>query len=80
MTRVHTKAFKSGNSVAVRLPRAMGVREGDELVLERQVDGVSIRAVAKGSMAQLVDTLRNMPNPPDGWTRLPADIPERETW
>lgn len=34
----HTKAFKSGNSVAVRLPKALGVEAGTELVV-RDEDG-----------------------------------------
>lgn len=27
------KVFKSGNSVALRLPKALGLKEGDEMVL-----------------------------------------------
>jgi antitoxin VapB len=34
-----TKVFKSGNSVAVRLPKALGLAEGDELVIVPHTDG-----------------------------------------
>lgn len=34
-----TKAFKSGNSVALRLPKAMGFVEGDEVVVVPHTDG-----------------------------------------
>lgn len=34
-----TKAFKSGNSVALRLPKAMGFVEGDEVVVVSHSDG-----------------------------------------
>ena len=34
-----TKCFKSGNSVAVRLPKGLGVVEGDELVIVPHAGG-----------------------------------------
>lgn len=34
-----TKTFKSGNSVALRLPKALGLAEGDEVVIVRHEDG-----------------------------------------
>ncbi|MCU6453466.1 AbrB/MazE/SpoVT family DNA-binding domain-containing protein [Sphingomonas sp. A2-49] len=30
------KVFKSGNSVALRLPKALGLKEGDEMVLREE--------------------------------------------
>ncbi len=30
------KVFKSGNSVALRLPKALGIKEGTEMVLREQ--------------------------------------------
>ena len=40
MTREwRTKTFKSGNSVAVRLPKAIGFKEGDDVVLVHHADG-----------------------------------------
>lgn len=34
-----TKTFKSGNSVALRLPKGMGFAEGDEVVIVPHSDG-----------------------------------------
>ena len=34
-----TKTFKSGNSVALRLPKAIGIVEGDEVVVVPHDDG-----------------------------------------
>lgn len=34
-----TKAFKSGNSVALRLPKALGFAEGDDVVVVPHSDG-----------------------------------------
>lgn len=33
------KTFKSGNSVAMRLPKALGIEEGDEVVIVPHADG-----------------------------------------
>lgn len=33
------KIFKSGNSVALRLPKALGITEGDEIVIVPHADG-----------------------------------------
>jgi antitoxin VapB len=30
------KVFKSGNSVALRLPKALGLRDGDEMILREE--------------------------------------------
>lgn len=34
-----TKAFKSGNSVALRLPKSLGLVEGDEIVICPHANG-----------------------------------------
>ena len=39
MTEFRTKTFKSGNSVALRLPKALGLKEGDEVTLVPHADG-----------------------------------------
>jgi antitoxin VapB len=38
-TRLRTRTFKSGNSVALRLPKALGLREGDEVQIVGHADG-----------------------------------------
>lgn len=39
MTEFVTKTFKSGNSVALRLPKALGLSEGDEVTIVPHRDG-----------------------------------------
>ena len=40
---VKTNAFKSGNSVAVRLPKTLGIKEGDVLLIKRNGSWIEIR-------------------------------------
>lgn len=40
---IQTRAFKSGNSVAVRLPKDFGIKPGDALQLRHNGVGVDIR-------------------------------------
>lgn len=39
MASYRTKTFKSGNSIAVRLPKALGLKEGDDVTLVPHADG-----------------------------------------
>ena len=39
MTELTTRTFKSGNSVALRLPKALGLCEGDEVTIVPHADG-----------------------------------------
>lgn len=83
MTTLSARAFKSGNSVAVRLPRALGVRpderfeverRGAELVLRKVVDVEAVRA----NMRRLCEDLMAIGPSPDGvQEREPLDWPDR---
>jgi antitoxin VapB len=42
MSTARTKAFRSGNSIAVRLPKEVAFEDGTELVVERSGDIVTI--------------------------------------
>ncbi len=58
----NTRTFKSGNSVAVRLPKGFGIAAGAEVALERRGREVVIRRIAdpveaKVRMGQLADLL-----------------------
>lgn len=56
-----TKTFKSGNSIALRLPKGLGLKEGDEMVivphdggkfsLWREPDGLEVLMSLYGSMS-----------------------------
>ena len=41
------KVFKSGNSLALRLPKALGLEEGSEMVLREVQQGYSLEPVDK---------------------------------
>ena len=40
------RTFKSGNSVALRLPKALGLKEGAEVVLREERTGFSVEPLA----------------------------------
>ena len=50
-----TKAFKSGNSVAVRLPKELGITEGMELEVEQAPTGVFLRRKPKFTGRDLIE-------------------------
>ena len=37
--RLRTRTFKSGNSVALRLPKGLGLKEGDEMQIVSHANG-----------------------------------------
>lgn len=41
------KIFKSGNSLALRLPKALGMKEGTEVVLREERQGFSVEPVTE---------------------------------
>lgn len=78
MTTARTKAFKSGNSIAVRLPKEVAFEEGAELVVVRSGDIVTIYpAEAKTkSTADLINELSKLPRPSSVEIRDTEDLPE----
>jgi antitoxin VapB len=76
---VVTKAFKSGNSVAVRLPKGLGIEEGTELEIEEAPMGVILRRRPKHSGRDLVETLAKLPKSDKPWKRERIIFPKR-TW
>jgi antitoxin VapB len=79
---VHTKTFKSGNSVAVRLPKGFGIPEGVEVELDKSGDLVTIRltrdpAEEKARMLKMLDDLAAMPKPPRVEKRERILLPNR---
>lgn len=79
---VHTKTFKSGNSVAVRLPKGFAIPEGTEVELDKSGDVVTIRlarnaAEEKARMLKMLDDLAAMPKPAQVEKREPILFPKR---
>ena len=79
MGAIETRTFKSGNSVAVRLPKSFGLPAGTAVTMEQVGDTVTVRpavdvAQEKRKLAELVERLHDI------WgdkSRPPFD-PEKE--
>lgn len=70
-----TRIFKSGNSLAVRLPRGIAFEEGAEVVVRRQ-GGSLVVTPARLDMAELVARLKAGP-PPTSIARPEFKPPKR---
>lgn len=82
MNAISSKTFKSGNSVALRLPKEIGFAPGMEVVIERSGDVLTIRpaidpAEEKRKLAEFIAALRALPKPPEVQKREPIEFPDR---
>lgn len=82
MGAIETKIFKSGNSVAVRLPAGLGFEAGVSVTVESVGDGVKIKRVKdpveeKRKLSELVAALRALGPIDDVEPREPIEFPER---
>lgn len=78
---VKTSAFKSGNSVAVRLPKGFGIRAGDALEVAQNGGKIEIKAAAdpeheRALLAEMVRRLHELGpvvggSPDDGRIEFP---------
>jgi len=72
-----TRAFKSGNSQAVRIPAELAYDDVNiELTITRHGDVIMI-APARKSMKEIVEALRAMPRPPTVEVYEPIELPDR---
>ena len=76
MTTVTTRTFRSGNSEAVRLPKAVAFGRDVELTVIRSGDVLTIYP-KKAPMAELVEHLRALPKPSSIEERDVEELPER---
>ncbi len=79
---VHTKTFKSGNSVAVRLPKGFAIDAGVEVELDKNGDVVTIRlardaAQVRSRMRKLVEELEAIGPIGEVEKREPIEFPDR---
>lgn len=79
---VKTSAFKTGNSVAVRLPREFGIRAGDELEIVRCGNRIELRPVIdpdeeRAKVLELVRRLRELGPVKNPQPREPIEVPDR---
>ena len=72
-----TRAFKSGNSQAVRIPAEIAYRNvGVDLNITRLGDVITIMP-AQVSVEAALHALRTLPKAPEAEAREPIDVPER---
>lgn len=72
-----TRAFKSGNSQAIRIPAELAYSETDmDLEISRLGDVITIFP-ARNSMTEVVAALRRMPKPGRVEKRQPIQVPGR---
>lgn len=79
---VHTKTFKSGNSVAVRLPKGFAIPEGVEVELDKSGDVVTLRltrdpAQEKTRLLKVLDELKAIGPVGEIEKREPIEFPDR---
>ena len=73
-----TRAFKSGNSQAVRIPAEMAYADTSvELEITRMGDIITIYP-ARGSLSEAVEILCRMPKPPNVERIERTEMPDRE--
>ncbi len=82
MGAIETKTFKSGNSVAVRLPKELGFETDMAVTIERNGDALTIRpafdpAEEKRKLMEFVAELERLPAPGEIEEREPIEFPDR---
>ena len=76
MTVAKTSTFRSGNSEAIRLPKAVAFGEGVELVIVRSGDVLTLYPAAT-SVPEMIARLKALPVPPSIEERDDEELPER---
>jgi antitoxin VapB len=72
-----TRAFKSGNSQAVRIPAELAYADTSvELTITRSGDVITIFP-KKQDLKAMVEELRKLPTPSEVEKREPIELPER---
>jgi len=79
---IHTRTFKSGNSVAVRLPRGLAIAADVEVVLEQRGDEIVLRPVKdpvaeKQKLLAMLADLKVLGPVGEIEKREPFDFPDR---
>lgn len=74
-----TRAFKSGNSQAVRIPAEIAFEDGQELTIVRHGDVVTISPKRSG-LKQALEELLAMPVPPTVEPLERIQMPERDRY
>ena len=76
MSIERTRTFRTGDSLALRLPKEVGVSEGVELVIVRSGEVLTI-CPAKSSLTEMIETLERLRKASSVEGRDDQNIPER---
>lgn len=82
---VHTRSFKSGNSVAIRLPKVLGLGPDENFEVSRHGDTITVQRIPTETEAAerlrrfrtMLDELKSLPKPPRVEVREPFEFPDR---
>jgi antitoxin VapB len=74
-----TRAFKSGNSQAVRIPAEIAFEDGQELDITRHGDVVMI-SPRRDDISEALARLKSLPKPPTVVPIDRTDVPDRERY
>lgn len=86
MGAIETRTFKSGNSVAVRLPKELGIPAGTRLKIERTANGITIQPTTdadeeKRELLEMLAEIRQIwmkaGGPPKPQPRESIEFPDR---
>ncbi len=62
MNEITTKAFKSGNSVALRLPKALGIKPGTEMRIREEAGRFVFEPIERREKIDLTGIAGSCPN------------------
>jgi antitoxin VapB len=75
-----TRAFKSGNSQAIRIPAEIAYEDmSKELTITRNGDVITIHP-KRSSVKEAIEKLRSMPKPPTVELIERTEVPDRERY
>jgi antitoxin VapB len=82
MSAHETRTFKSGNSVALRLPKGLAIGPDEKMLIEQNGDVLTVRrlkdpAEEKRKLIELVEALRAIGRVGEIEQREPIEFPER---
>jgi antitoxin VapB len=72
-----TRAFKSGNSQAVRIPAELAYEDTNVDLTITRLGDIIVIAPARATMKEMIAKLRAMPKPPSIEIREPIEMPDR---
>jgi antitoxin VapB len=73
-----TKPIRDANGQAIHLPEDMAFPDGQDVIVVKSGERISVYPAPKMTMQELIAKLRSMPKPSEIEVRDTEEIPERE--